>query len=85
LELKVSKRMGQIEKFSKAKIENGVMKAGGTAKLAGSVALKTASWAKETAKEGAISAVDIHRKVLELLDEKDKEVAKSFKNFVKKR
>jgi transcriptional regulator NrdR family protein len=85
LELKVLKKMGQMEAFSTEKIKNGIIKAGGTAKLARSVALNTAKWAKETAKEGVISTVEIHRKVVELLAEKDKEVAEKFKSFVKTR
>ncbi len=77
--------MGQIEAFSEDKIKKGVMRAGGTAKLAGNITLSTANWAKETAKGGVISAVDIHTKVLGLLAEKDKQVAENFKNFVKRR
>jgi hypothetical protein len=85
LELKVMKKVGQVEAFSESKIKDGVMRAGGTAQLAGSIALSTAEWAKETAKDGVISAVDIHTKVLGLLAEKDKQVAENFKNFVKRR
>jgi len=84
LELKVLKKAGKLEAFSADKIKKGVMKAGGTAKLAGDVALSTANWAKETAKEGVVSAVDIHSKVLELLHDKDKEIAGKFRSFVKK-
>jgi hypothetical protein len=84
LELKVMKRAGQVEAFSADKIKRGVMKAGGTAKLAGTVATNAAKWSKEKAKEGVISAVDLYSKVLELLYESDREVADSFKGFVKK-
>ena len=84
MELKVLKRAGQVEAFSVDKVKKGVMKAGGTAKLAGSVALNTAKWAKDTAKGGVISAVDVHNKVAELLYETDKEIAGKFKSFVKK-
>ena len=84
MELKVLKRAGQVEAFSVDKVKKGVMKAGGTAKLAGSVALNTAKWAKDTAKGGVISAVDVHNKVAELLYEMDKEIAGKFKSFVKK-
>jgi hypothetical protein len=85
LELKVLKKAGQLEAFSVGKIKSGVIKAGGTAKLAGGVALRTAKWAKNTAKGGVVSAVDIHNKVAGLLYEKDKEIAEKFKSFVKKR
>jgi hypothetical protein len=84
LELKVLKRAGQLEAFSADKIKRGVMKAGGTARLAGSIATNAAKWAKETGKEGVISAVDLHSKVLDLLYKSDKEVADNFKGFVKK-
>lgn len=84
MELKVSKRARKLEAFSVDKIKKGVIKAGGTAELAGGVALGTAKWAKKTAKGGIVSAVDIHSKVLELLYEKDKEIAGKFRGFVKK-
>jgi len=84
LELKVAKRAGKVEAFTVDKIKEGVMRAGGTAKLAGEVALNTAKWAKKTAKGGVISAVDIHNKVAELLYGTDKEIAGKFKSFVKK-
>lgn len=84
MELKVLKRAGKLEAFSVDKIKKGVMRAGGTAKLAGGVALSTAKWAKETAKGGVVSGVDIHNKVVGLLYEKDKEIAGKFKGFVKK-
>jgi transcriptional regulator NrdR family protein len=84
LELKVLKRAGKVEAFSADKIKKGVTGAGGTAKLAGDVAFNTAKWAKETAKEGVVSAVDVHGKVLELLYEKDREIADKFKGFVKR-
>ncbi|NYZ76033.1 hypothetical protein H0N98_02170 [Candidatus Micrarchaeota archaeon] len=84
MELKVAKRAGEVEAFTVDKIKEGVMKAGGTAELAGEVALNTAKWATETAKGGVISVVDIHNKVAELLYGKDKEIAGKFKSFVKK-
>lgn len=80
----MSQRVGGVEAFKPEKIKRGVMKAGGSAKLAADVAVKTAEWAKKTAKEGMISTVDIHRKVVELLSEKNKEVAEKFRSFVKK-
>jgi transcriptional regulator NrdR family protein len=83
LELKVAKRAGKLEAFTADKIKNGIMKAGGTAELAGEVAVNTAKWAKKTAKGGVVSAVDIHNKVIELLYDKDQEIADKFKGFVK--
>ena len=85
MELKVLKRGRELEAFSADKIKNGIMKAGGTAELAGSVALNTANWAKKTAKEGVVSTVEIHEKIVSLLAEKNKEVAEKFKSFVKSR
>ena|GEM_PF-3159289 len=85
MELKVIKKAGELEAFSVDKIKSGIIKAGGTAKLAGTVALNTAKWAKETAKGGVISTVEIHKKVVNLLAEKNKEIADKFQSFVKRK
>ena len=84
MELKVIKRSARVEEFNAEKIKRGVMKAGATVKLAGSVATNTAKWAKDKAADGGVLASDLHSKVLEFLYESDREVADSFKNFMKR-
>jgi transcriptional regulator NrdR family protein len=83
-ELKVQKKKGTTEPFMVEKIKSGIVKAGGTVELAGETALKVAGWAKETAKEGIVTTVEIQKKVIELLAETNEDIATAFQQFVKK-
>ena len=82
-ELKVKKKKETTEPFVMDKIKQGIIKAGGTAELAGKVALDVATWAKETAKEGVITSVEIQKKTVELLAETNKDISTAFQKFVK--
>ena len=83
-EIKVKKKDGKEEPLQLSKIENAVKKAGGSVTLAAESALEVGVWAKETAKEGIITTVELQKKVVEFVATKNNEVATAMQKFIKK-
>jgi len=83
-EVKVKKKDGSEEPLQLSKIEGAVKKAGGSVALAAETALEVGVWAKERAKQGVITTIELQRQVVGFVATKNSQVATAMQNFVKK-
>jgi len=81
--VKVEKRDGSLEDFSRDKVSGGLVGAGLAVEEAEKIADQVEVWAQETAVEGVIKSSEIREKVLELLRLVDPEIANRFENYHK--
>jgi len=83
-EVKVRKKDGSEEPLQLSKIEGAVKKAGGSVALAAETALEVGVWAKERAKQGVITTIELQKQVVNFVATKNSQVATAMQNFVKK-
>lgn len=81
--MKVQKNDGNLEEFDRAKIVNGILKAGGTQAEADGIAGQVEVWASNIAVDGVVKSIDIKTKLLALLGEVNPTAKASFENYVK--
>ncbi len=84
-ELKVRKRDGRLQDFSREKIAVSVAKAGGTREQAGKIAVEVENWASNISPDGVVTSLQIREKTLELLRPVDPEAAESFEEYHKEK
>jgi hypothetical protein len=81
--MKVQKNDGSFQEFDRTKIVGGVVKSGGTAEQAESIASQIEAWAPSVTVGGVIKSADIKVKLLELLGAVNPAAKASFEGFVK--
>lgn len=82
-ELKVEKKGGQIESFTKDKVASSVVKAGGTPEQGESIATQVENWTPSVAKDGIVKTNEIRVKVLELLRAVNPQAAAAYEAYKK--
>ena len=80
---KVQKKDGTIEDFDRNKVLNAVTGAGGSSEDAQKVLSDVEAWLPTVAKGGTVKSTEIRAKGLEVLNQVNPDVAKSFESFKK--
>lgn len=81
--IKVQKKDGQLEDFSRSKVVESVIKSGATSEQAENITQKVEGWAQAAAVNGVVKSSDIRSKVLELLRPVNPEAAGKFEAYKK--
>ncbi len=82
--ISVRKRNGSTEPLQLSKVEHSIVKAGGSVELAGEAVLDLAGWIKDEVKGGVVTTVEIEKKVIGFIANKNSQVASAMQKFVKK-
>lgn len=80
---KVQKKDGSLEDFDRNKIVNGVVKSGASEEEAEAIAAQIEGWLPGVAVEGAVKAMEVRSKVLELLRLANPTAADAFEGYQK--
>ncbi|MBU1127147.1 hypothetical protein KKF11_02280 [Patescibacteria group bacterium] len=81
--MKIQKKDGSLEDFDRAKITNGLAKAGASLDQAESIAGQIETWIQNTAVNGSISSNEIKAKVLDFLQPVNPDAAAKFGAYQK--
>jgi len=80
---KVLKKNGEVQDFDPKKIEDAVIKSGGTEDEGIKIANEIESWLDEVAQDGVVDGILIRSKVIELLQEINPDAAAAFEAYRK--